>query len=114
MLFRSFNYSEYCEKNAWISLTVYSLSSLFSDLIQIYLVFNDSAFFLIIADALTVPLISITFSFSIFGKDAESIKWPTILALIFIVIGMLIYKFDEIKELIFKCKSNDTLVYDRI
>jgi len=87
-----------CLPNAWIPLVIYSLSSIISDIVQMYFVKNDSAYFLIIADSLTTPITSIIISFKfIFGNDSEPLKWYSIVSSILILIGILIYKYDELK-----------------
>lgn len=96
---RSYNSTYYCSNYAWISATGYSLSSLVSDLVQLYLVSCDTAFFLIIADALSTPLIAIIFALPFFGKDTEPFTWQSMIAVILIVIGMLVYKFPEIRRM---------------
>lgn len=85
-----------CSPNAWIPLVIYSLSSVASDIVQLYFVKSDSAFFLIIADTLTTPLSSIIMSSSaLFGESAEPITWHTIVSCVLIVIGILVYKLGE-------------------
>ena len=85
-----------CLEGAWIPLVVYSLSSVVSDIVQLYFVKNDSAYFLIIADTLTTPLTSIVMSFTwLFGSSAEPITWYTIISCLLIIIGILVYKLGE-------------------
>lgn len=85
-----------CSAGAWIPLVVYSLSSVVSDVVQLYFVKNDSAYFLIIADTLTTPLTSIVMSFQwLFGSSAEPITWYTIISCLLIIIGILVYKLGE-------------------
>lgn len=85
-----------CGDNAWIPLVVYSFSSIVSDLVQLYFVKNDSAYFLIVADTLTTPLTSIVMSFTwLFGASAEPITWYTIVSCVLIVIGILVYKLGD-------------------
>lgn len=83
-----------------IPLLIYAISSILSDFASVYLVSNDSAFFLIIADTLSTPLIAIIFSFHfIFGNDAEPLTWYSIISLLLIVLGMLIYKLETMKSI---------------
>lgn len=81
---------------AWIPVTVYAISSLISDIIQMHFVKQDSAYFLIIVDTLTTPLTSIIMSFHfLFGNSAEPITWYSIVSCILVVLGILIYKLGE-------------------
>jgi drug/metabolite transporter (DMT)-like permease len=84
-----------CEQGAWIPLVVYSLSSMVSDIVQLYFVKNDSAYFLIVADTLTTPLTAIVMACGwMFGASAEPITWYTIVSCVLIVIGIIVYKLD--------------------
>ena len=85
-----------CFPYAWIPLLIYSLSSFISDLIQMYFVKNDSAYFLIIADTLTTPLTSIVMSFYfLFGNSAEPLTWYSIVSCVLVVLGILVYKLGD-------------------
>lgn len=85
-----------CLSNAWIPVLVYALSSMASDIIQMYFVKNDSAYFLIIVDTLTTPLTSIIMSFHfIFGDSTEPLTWYSIIACILVVVGILVYKMGD-------------------
>jgi len=101
-----------CLSGAWIPLTIYMLSSVVSDIVQMYFVRNDSAYFLIIADTLTTPLTSVIISFSfIFGNSAESLTWYSIVACVLVVVGILIYKMgDDAWKWIRRRSSNEYLL----
>lgn len=85
------------QKTAWIAVTGYGVTSVASDYVQIYLVSLDSAFFLLIADAIATPLIAIIFAFPIFGKDTEPFTWQSVVSTALVVLGMLVYKKTEIQ-----------------
>lgn len=87
-----------CSSVAWISVTGYGLTSVLSDYVQIYLVSLDSAFFLLIADAVTTPLLAIIFSLPLFGKDTEPFTWQSVVSTTLVVVGMLVYKKSEIQD----------------
>jgi drug/metabolite transporter (DMT)-like permease len=85
-----------CLSNAWIPATIYSLSSLASDIIQMYFVKQDSAFFLIMADTLTTPLTAIIMSFTwLFGNAAEPLTWYSTISCILVVLGIIVYKIGD-------------------
>jgi hypothetical protein len=96
------NTTNICSSTSWISVTTYSLTSIASDLVQIYLVSFDTAFFLIISDALSTPIIAMIFSLPFFGKDTEPLTWQSIVSVVLISLGMIIYKFETIKEYMIK------------
>lgn len=85
-----------CLINAWIPVLLYALSSVASDIIQMYFVKNDSAYFLIVVDTLTTPLTSIIMSFHfLFGNSAEPLTWYYIVSCVLVVIGIIVYKIGD-------------------
>jgi hypothetical protein len=102
------NSTNICSPNSWISVTIYSLTSIVLDLVQIYLVSYDTAFFLIISDALSTPIIALIFSLPFFGKDREPFTWQSAVSVALISIGIVIYKFETIKEYIIQYRSSKT------
>lgn len=87
-----------CSQTAWISVTGYGLTSVLSDYVQMYLVAMDSAFFLLIADAVSTPLLAIIFALPVFGAYTEPFTWQSIVSTVLVVVGMLVYKKPEIEE----------------
>lgn len=87
-----------CASYSWVSVSLYSLSSLISDIIQIYMVSLDTAYFLIIADTLATPVIAIIFSLHVFGQSSEPLTAQSIVAVVLITLGILIYKYPQFLE----------------
>eukprot|EP00300_Choanocystis_sp_HF-7_P024303 c25728_g1_i1.p1 GENE.c25728_g1_i1~~c25728_g1_i1.p1 ORF type:complete len:428 (-),score=99.49 c25728_g1_i1:123-1310(-) len=88
---------EHCKPGAGLWLAVYALSSMAADVVSAFLVAGDSAFFLIIADAFATPTTAALFSAKwLLGKDARPFMWYSGVAAGLTVLGMMVYKRNEV------------------
>jgi hypothetical protein len=84
----------------WPAVIFFGLTSVALDMVQVTFVAVDSAFFLIVADAIATPITAGCFSLCfLVGEDLCSpITWYTGTAIGGTVVGMLLYKKDELLE----------------
>jgi len=82
-----------CLPHAWVPVLITGFSALALDLLQVFFVAADSAFFLILSDAIATPLTTLVFSLHfIVGKFAAPIGWTTVGAIALTMLGTLVYK----------------------
>ena len=88
-----------CRRGAWLPVSIYIVTGILQEIMQVYFVSYDGAYTLMIADALGLPVAALVLSSrGIFGTDAESLSVFSIVSLVLIVVGIIAYKFDDLRE----------------
>lgn len=86
-----------CESGAMSAFLMYAFSGALLVIVQTYFVVEESAMFFSIVDSISTPATAIGFSIHAFvGDSAVPLDWSVWMSLVIIMVGVLIYKGDEI------------------